>query len=153
MCWILAAAHGLSWASQVVLEVKNPPANGGDIRDSGLILGSGRSLGGAPAWRIHSSTLVWRIPWTEEPGGLPRVPKSQTRLSTHACELSHSVAHGILVPQPGIEPTSPELEGGFLITGPQGKFQRVLIWEASLGQLDRYGVTPLKGQLEICQQY
>ena len=135
MCWILAAAHGLSWASPVVLEVKNPAANGGDIRDSGLILGSGRSLGGVLAWRIHSSILAWRIPWTEEPGGLPRVAKSQTQLSTHTCELSRSVAHGILVPQPGIEPTSPELEGGFLIPGPQGKFQRVLIWKLLLDNL------------------
>ena len=29
------------WASQVVLEVKNPPANAGDIRDTSLILGWG----------------------------------------------------------------------------------------------------------------
>ena len=30
----------------------------------------------------HSSILAWRIPWTEEPGGLQstRVTKSQTRL-------------------------------------------------------------------------
>ena len=28
----------------------------------------------------HSSILAWKIPWTEEPGGLPsmRVAKSQT---------------------------------------------------------------------------
>ena len=32
--------------SQVVLVVKNPPANAGDIRDSGLIPGLGRSPGG-----------------------------------------------------------------------------------------------------------
>ena len=31
--------------SQVVLEEKNPPANAGDISDTGSILGSGRSLG------------------------------------------------------------------------------------------------------------
>ena len=34
----------------------------------------------------HSSILAWKIPWTEEPGGLHtvhRVAKSQTRLSTH----------------------------------------------------------------------
>ena len=30
-------------------------------------------------------------------------------------------ACGILVPQPGIEPMSPALEGGFLTTGPPGK--------------------------------
>ena len=34
------------WASQVVLVVKSPPANAGDIRDMGLIPGSGRSPGG-----------------------------------------------------------------------------------------------------------
>ena len=34
------------WASQVVLVVKNPPANEGDIRDVGLIPGLGISLGG-----------------------------------------------------------------------------------------------------------
>ena len=94
-------AHGLSWASQVVLAVKNPPANGGDMR---LVFDP----------RVRK--IPWRIPRTEEPGGLPRVAKSQTRLSTHACELSRSVAYGILVPQPAIEPTFPELEGGFLIT-------------------------------------
>ena len=34
------------WASQVVLEVKNPPTNVGDVRDTGLIPGSGRTPGG-----------------------------------------------------------------------------------------------------------
>ena len=29
----------------------------------------------------HSSTLAWRIPWTEEPGGLVHgIAKSQTQL-------------------------------------------------------------------------
>ena len=32
-------------ASQVALMVKNPPANAGDVRDAGLIPGSGRSPG------------------------------------------------------------------------------------------------------------
>ena len=32
---------------------------------------------------IKSSTLPWRIPWTEEPGGLHGVAKSQTQVSTH----------------------------------------------------------------------
>ena len=35
-----------TWVPQVALVVKNPPANVGDIRDSGLIPGSGRSPGG-----------------------------------------------------------------------------------------------------------
>ena len=29
----------------------------------------------------HSSTLAWKIPWVEEPGGLHGVTKSRTRLS------------------------------------------------------------------------
>ena len=33
------------WASQVVLVLKNPPANAGDIRNLGSIPGSGRSPG------------------------------------------------------------------------------------------------------------
>ena len=28
----------------------------------------------------HSSILTWRMPWTEEPGGLHGVAESQTRL-------------------------------------------------------------------------
>ena len=37
----------------------------------------------------HSSLLAWRIPWTEEPGGLSvhEVAKSQTRLSSEASQL------------------------------------------------------------------
>ena len=35
--------------------------------------------------------------------------------------LSCPAACGILVPRPGIEPTSPTLEGGFLTTGSPGK--------------------------------
>ena len=33
------------------------------------------------------------------------------------------MACGILVPGPGIKPMSPALQGGFLTTGPPGKFQ------------------------------
>jgi len=29
----------------------------------------------------HFDILAWRIPWTEEPGGLHGVSKSQTRLN------------------------------------------------------------------------
>ena len=33
-----------------------------------------------------SSILAWRIPWTEEPGGLRSMGlQSWTQLSTHAC--------------------------------------------------------------------
>ena len=48
--------------------VKNPSANAGDRRDMGSIPGSGRCPGGGMA--THSSILVWKIPWTKEPGRL-----------------------------------------------------------------------------------
>ena len=45
------------WASQVALVVKNPPANAGDVRDSGLIPGSGRSPGGRKGNPLQYSFL------------------------------------------------------------------------------------------------
>ena len=48
--------------------VKNPPANAGDKRDTGLIPGLGRSPGEGNG--NHSSILAWRSLWTEEPGRL-----------------------------------------------------------------------------------
>ena len=48
--------------------VKNLPANAGDARDMGSIPGSEDPLEEEMA--THSSILVWKIPWTEEPGGL-----------------------------------------------------------------------------------
>ena len=44
------------------------PGNAGDVRDTGLIPGSGRSLEEGIA--THSTILAWEIHWTEELGGL-----------------------------------------------------------------------------------
>ena len=44
-------------ASQVVLGVKNPPANAGDVREIGSIPGLGRSLGGGHGNRLLYSCL------------------------------------------------------------------------------------------------
>ena len=55
-------------ASQVALVVQNPPANAGDLRDMSSIPELGRSSEKEMA--TYSSILAWRIPWTEEPGGL-----------------------------------------------------------------------------------
>ena len=63
MCTILSA-------SQIVLMVKNLHADGGDIKDVGLIPGL-RSPGRRMA--THSSILAWRIPWTEESGRLQSI--------------------------------------------------------------------------------
>ena len=57
-------AMPLVWASQV----KDQPANTGDIRDEGSIPGLEDPLEEGMA--TYSSILAWRIPQTEEPGGL-----------------------------------------------------------------------------------
>ena len=58
-----------SWASLVAQMVKNPPlpplSNPGDL---GSILAWEDPLEEGMA--THFSILAWRIPWTEEPGGL-----------------------------------------------------------------------------------
>ena len=62
----------------MVRVVKNPPANAEDIRDSGLILGSGRSPGGGHGNPLQYSGLenpmdrgAWRVT-------VHRVSKNQT---------------------------------------------------------------------------
>ena len=69
---------------------KNLPANAGDVGDTGSISGSGRLL--EEGMGTHSSIFecgFWRLPWTEEPGGLQSVEsQSQTslkQLSMHTC--------------------------------------------------------------------
>ena len=54
-----------SGASHVTLVVKNLPVNAAAVSS---IPGLGRSpeVGN----RTHSSILAWKMPWTEEPGGL-----------------------------------------------------------------------------------
>ena len=47
MIYAYGSGNRFTWSpSQVVLVVKNPPANAEDIRDTGLNPGSGRSSGG-----------------------------------------------------------------------------------------------------------
>ena len=58
-------------ASQVALAVKNPSANARDIRGMGSIPGLETPLEEGTA--THSSILGWRIPWTEESGGLQTI--------------------------------------------------------------------------------
>ena len=65
------------WASQVVLVVKNPPANAGDTRDAGSIPGSGSSLRGGHGNPLQYSCLenpmdsgAW---WSVQSNGSQRV--------------------------------------------------------------------------------
>ena len=57
--------------------VKNPPANAGDIRDEGLILGLQDPLEEGMA--THSNILAWRIPRREELGGLQSIASQRVR--------------------------------------------------------------------------
>ena len=57
--------------------VKNLPTNAGDVRDVGLIPGSGRSPGGGHGNPLQYS--CWRIPLTEESGGLQSIGSHRVR--------------------------------------------------------------------------
>ena len=59
------------WASQVALVVNNLPANAGDIRDTGLIPGLGRSAGGGSGSPLQYSCL--ETPTNRGPGGLQSI--------------------------------------------------------------------------------
>ena len=70
------------------LVVNNLPANTGDARDMGSIPGSGRSPG-RKKWQPPPVFLAWRVPWTEESGGLQSMGQKESdtteQLSTHTC--------------------------------------------------------------------
>ena len=79
--------------------VKNPPA----LRKAWV-----RSLGWEDplekGMAIHSSILAWRIPWTEEPGGLQSLGLQRighdwaTKHSTqHMTELSYLIIRGLIL--------------------------------------------------------
>ena len=59
--------------------VKNPPAKGGDIRDSGSIPGLGRPPGGGHSSPLQCSRL--ENPWTEEPGGLQSMGLKESEMT------------------------------------------------------------------------
>ena len=73
-----------SWASPVAQTVKNPPAMRKTLVRS---LGWEDSLEEGLA--THSSILAWRIPWTEELGGLQSVQSGNVR---HDWVTKHSTA-------------------------------------------------------------
>ena len=74
--------------------VKNLPLKGGDVGTQFLSLGMEDPQEEGMA--THSSILVRRIPWTEEPGGrgVHMVAKNQIQLkqlSMHACRDRYSL--------------------------------------------------------------
>ena len=64
-------------AGEVVLVVKNLPARARDKTGRFPSLGSEDPLEEDMA--THSSVLAWRLPWTEEPGGLQSVGSQRVK--------------------------------------------------------------------------
>ena len=94
ICSFLWQSNIPLWVSQVAQEVKNLPANAGDIR-TGSNPELGRSHRGGHSNPLHYSYL--ENPWTEEHSRLQsiRMAKSQTQLK----QLStHTIFHCIYVP-------------------------------------------------------
>ena len=74
------------WASQVLLAVKNLPANAGDVRDLGSIPGSGRSPRGEHGNPLQYSCLEKTMDKEAWQATVHGVTKSRTRLS----DLAHT---------------------------------------------------------------
>ena len=85
---IQADRYNLTFGASKVAVMKNLPAKARDTRDVGLIPGLGLPLEEGIA--THSSTLAWRIPWTEEPGGLQSMGSQRVR---HDWAQAHTHMH------------------------------------------------------------
>ena len=68
----------MQWASQVVLDVKNLPANAGDTRDMGSVPGLGRSPGGGHGNPLQYSCLENPVDRGAQWATVHEVSKSQT---------------------------------------------------------------------------
>ena len=98
--------------------VKNPPANAGDVKDAGLIPGSGRSPGGGRGNPLQYSFFFYIfLMWTIFKVFIEFVSiLFLFNVLVFGCKV-----YGILAPWPGIEPAPLALEGEVLTTGPPGK--------------------------------
>ena len=75
---ILMGGRGVAGrASREIQVVKNLPANAGNTRNMGPFLVWEDPLEEEMA--THSSILAWKIPWTEEPGGLQSMGLQRVR--------------------------------------------------------------------------
>ena len=84
---------------RVWLLVKNLPVKAGDVTDLGWVRSLGWEDPREEGMANLSSILVWRNPWTEEPGGLwstglQRVGHELKRLSTHLAHTVYGLEHG-----------------------------------------------------------
>ena len=58
--------------------VKNLPPNAGDVKDT-QVQSLGREDPLEKEMAVHSSTIAWKIPWTEEPGTLQSMGSQRVR--------------------------------------------------------------------------
>ena len=77
-----------SLSTEVVLVVKNLPANAGDAGDTGSIPGLGRYPGVGNGNPLQYS--CWKIPWTEGPDSLQSMGLQKSRIWL-ACAYKHSI--------------------------------------------------------------
>ena len=59
-----ALSYLQQWASQMALVIKNPPANGGSLRQVMWVQSLGWEDPLEEGVATHSSILAWGIPWT-----------------------------------------------------------------------------------------
>ena len=63
----------------------------------------------------HSSTLAWKIPWTEEPGGLQSMgSQSRTRLSDFTFTSHSQALEKAVAPTPGFLPGESQGRGSLV---------------------------------------
>ena len=71
-----------------MLVVKNLPVIAEDVRDAVRSLGQEDPLKKGMA--THFSILAWKIPWTEEPGGLQFIGSQRVRLKRFGKQASNT---------------------------------------------------------------
>ena len=92
-----------------MLVVKNLPASAGDVRDAGSIPGLGRSPGGGHGSPLHIP--AWRIPWTEELGGLQSMGLHSRTWLDDCAAAEYSLYSQPTPPHPGTEDAGLNSEG------------------------------------------
>ena len=73
------------WASLMAQWVKNPLAT-----QETWVRSLGREHPLEEKMATHSTILAWKIPWTEEPGGIQTL---QSNVTKHTCRLPFTVMH------------------------------------------------------------
>ena len=71
---LIALKSCLKWASLLAQLVKNPP-----VMQETQVRSLGQEDPPEQEMATHSRVLAWRIPWTEEPGGLQSVGSKRVR--------------------------------------------------------------------------